>query len=230
MSQICAPKGCYVLARVFTVDQCTFAPVEGVANGYAFECFRNVEITPNVTDGSPVTLNNECGKSCWKTKTCDKLEAYDISLELLNPDWELEGLLLGHTLITDPLDPTNTVGIKRVEDNDCKPYVGLELFSKVPAGSCDDTGIEIRREVYVVQFGDPSETAETDNDQVTFRTRTFAGTTAPFAPDSYGDGPFNDSWIDFAGDTDDVHQLEYDDTIDPDTLTGACGAQAVPAQ
>jgi hypothetical protein len=223
MTQICAPKGCYFLARVYEVDQCTFAPVPGAANGYAFECFRNGESVPNVTEGNPVSLNNECGKSCWKTQVCDRTEAYDISFELLNPDWELTGLLTGNTLITDPLDPTSTVGYKTVEDNDCKPYVGLELFSRIPAGTCDDHGIEVRREIYVVRFGEPVESAETDADQVTFRTLTFTGTSSPYNPDAYGDGPFNDSYIDFTGDTESVHRIEFDDTIDPDTLEATCG-------
>lgn len=232
MATMCLPKGCIFLTRFFAVDQCGFTIIAGAGNGYATEGLRNFEITTNNEESTTVKIKNDCGKNVVTLPVCGGVENYTFAFETTNTEYELYGLLTDNGLIVDdPGSGTQTVGRKVTEDSACRPYLGVETFSKVSQGSCDNTDtIEVVRNVYVVRFDEPTETRQSENDQTVLTSLQWSGTSIPFAPDSYGDGPFNDSYVDFTGDVDNVHMLEFYDNIDPDTLSGTCGTLTVPAQ
>ena len=50
--QVCLPAGCVDAIRIALVDECTDAPIAGATNGYLFNCFRSLELTSNIEDGS----------------------------------------------------------------------------------------------------------------------------------------------------------------------------------
>lgn len=212
------------LARAWRIDECSGQAVAGATSGYWFDCFRNITWEPQIEEGDRVILQNDCKQTCWQTNECDDLTGYNVSFELLNPDYELTELLTGEQLI---VDGGENIGIKQTTATTCKPWVGLELFEEVPSDVCV-TGYTVRRIVFPkIRFMTPGK-----EDEGVFRLVPFSGKTTPTPTVGYGTGPWQDSAVDFGtADPDEkAHYLEYfDSSIDLSTTTGQCGYQTVPA-
>jgi hypothetical protein len=223
MAQVCLPAGCVDAIRIALVDECSDAAVPGANNGYVFNCFRNLSITKNIEDGDETVLKNDCGRKCWQTKKCDELKDINIELELLNPDYELISLLTGQPLINDGGE---NIGWYQLESGHCTPWVSVELFEQVPDESCAAEHKYRRMVLPKVRFKLP-----TDEKEDPFRLVKLEGRTSPAELVAWGDGPFNDSPVDFAllaDPGDQTHYMEFFDSTVTDTIEGQCGFVAVP--
>lgn len=225
MAQSCLPAGSIDAIRVALVDKCTDIPVAGASNGYLFNCHRNITMTENIEEGDETTLKNDAGKKCWHTKKCDDIKDITIEFDLLNPDYELTSLLTGQPLINDGLE---NIGWYQEEGNNCLPWLSVELFEQVPDEDCTSPDKVYRRIVLPkVRFMLPTSEREDP-----FRIVKFSGRTSPATIANWGDGPFNDSPVDFStlASTISTHKMEYFDSSVVNTLTGTCGFIAVPVQ
>lgn len=210
--------------RIALIDECADTAVPGANSGYVFNCFRNLSITKNIEDGDETVLKNDCGRKCWQTKKCDELKDINIELELLNPDYELISLLTGQPLINDGLE---NIGWYQLEEGHCTPWVSVELFEQVPDESCAAAHKYRRMVLPKVRFKLP-----TDEKEDPFRLVKLEGRTSPAELVAWGDGPFNDSPIDFsllAAPGDQTHYMEFFDSTVTDTIEGQCGFVTVGA-
>lgn len=220
--QVCLPAGCIDAIRVSIVDDCSDLASCGPLKGYVFTCFRNLELTTNIEDGTETILRNDCGKKCFQTRKPDELTNIGVAFELLNPDYELTNLLTGQPLLNDG---TENIGWFQQEGATRAPWVCVELFEQIPDESCA-AGHRYRRIVIPkVRFKLPEATREDP-----FRVIPFSGTSAAREVRGYGEGPFFDSPFDFTqvGAGVETHYMEFfDDTIS-ESLEGNCGLLTVP--
>ena len=229
MGQICLPAGCVDAVRFSLIDACTGEAVAGASNGYIATCIKDVTLTPNVTEGDETILETNCGTKCWQTRKNDRLDNITVEMTLLNPDYYLQSLINGVTLLSDATP--DEIGYIQ-DENAVAPWLSVEIFEQVPSEACDSSGINYRRLVLLKTRFQPV-TFEAEDP---FRLVKLTGVTAPTDVSGWASGgggtgvagPFNDFPLDLTGSTARSQYIEVQETLGA-ALTGTCGYTAVPA-
>lgn len=104
-------------------------PLPGTKNLYTTDALTKLDATPNYTKGVDLEVLNGCGAPSLIYKDFDRFKRYDLALELINLDPEIENMLVGGELFTQGGFAVGGTGpdIAVFE----RPYgVSLELWSK----------------------------------------------------------------------------------------------------
>ena len=231
MPEICIPAGCVDIVRFYAIDQCTDVPSAG-ANAIIQGGVINFTATPQIEEGENNIVRTMCGQICARDQQCDDLNGYELEIQICNPHYELQTLLTGQSGIVDP-DSLNTVGVLQDTSVACSPWVGVEVFERIPREECVAIGAVnpyYRRRIWGKVRFNPTFTEDREG---TIRLTTWTGMSAPAKVDGYSDGPFNDLFVDLATLFPSVDRFDHAEVIDlgvVSPITGLCGRQTVPAQ
>ena len=230
MPEICIPAGCVDIVRFFKIDQCTDEPVVGAGNAIVQGGVVAFSPTPQIEEGESNVVRTACGAICARDKQCDDLNGYELEIQICNPHYSLQTLLTGQSGIVDTVS-TNTIGVLQDTSVVCSPYVGVEVFERIPREECVQVGLIspfYRRRIWGKVRFSPAPTEEREG---TIRTLTWTGMSVPARVAGYGDGPFNDLAPDLSVAFPGVSRFDHAELLDLSVLTaitGLCGAQAIP--
>lgn len=223
MAQSCYAAGCVSVGRVALVDDCTGVPQAGASNGYAFGGITAVTWEPVIEEGTDTTVKDMCGNVCVKDVQCDQTTGWNVEITLCRPDNELISLVTGEPAIVDGL--AQTIGYYQLDDSNCAPFMSLELFEKIPDSQCS-AGVTYRRIIFpkirITQMAPEREGP--------IRLLKIGGTAESSFGDGWGDGPFNDSPVDFATLMTATQKFFMAEVYDDTAPTAQCGYLTVPAQ
>lgn len=110
----------------------------GAGHGLANNALIDATISPVYSTGSDLEQKNGCGTICQAYKDCDRLKAFNVTLNLCALDGLLSQFLMGGTLIRDTggAGANDVIGFEYPSPTDaCTAGVALELWSKAWDGS-----------------------------------------------------------------------------------------------
>lgn len=227
MAERCLTLGCPEVVRLSLQDDCSGAPVPGVANGYVLSCIRNWGVTPIVREGDTSEFTSDCGKVVARNKQDDVLTGYTISFETSVRSNELESLLTGKDLISSGGLNIGTYGVNSavgcVSDN-TDPRFFVEAFYKL--NTCVTAANHVRWVLPLAQF----KVTEVDKEGTITYYRYTAETNSSLATE-IGDGPYLDLPADVATFLAARDPAEYTTGFDFEeniTISGSCGFVEVP--
>lgn len=227
MAERCLTLGCPEVVRLSLQDDCSGAPVPGVANGYVLSCIRNWGVTPIVREGDTSEFTSDCGKVVARNKQDDVLTGYTISFETSVRSNELESLLTGKDLISSGGLNIGTYGVNSavgcVSDN-TDPRFFVEAFYKL--NTCVTAANHVRWVLPLAQF----KVTEVDKEGTITFYRYTAETNSSLATE-IGDGPYLDLPADVATFLAARDPAEYTTGFDFEeniTISGSCGFVEVP--
>ena len=228
--QTCLAASCIEALRIGLLDDCGL-PLDGANNGYAIRSGNAngngiVDFTwdREYEDGEESVVKTHCDDICVRETNCDKLKMINLDLKLCKPDDEFETLVSGNPLI---VDTGVSIGYIETDQDDCSPFVSLEVWERIPSAECvDATTPKYRRHIWpktrLKLLGGNEREGK-------IRILTLNGHTEPTDIQGYGDGAFNDSAFDFA--TGPAGTLQYAQYKEDDVpFDGSCGTIAVPVQ
>lgn len=131
---------CYSLVRgramrVTRLDGCG-AKVLGPDSVVTSDGFISVALTANTDEGETISVTNAAGAVCILDEPCPKFTGYGIEVEFCGVDPDLISLMTGQPIVEDGAG--NATGFRMNSNIDACDYgFALELWSNVPAGSCD---------------------------------------------------------------------------------------------
>ena len=231
MAENCYSLGCPEVVRFSLMDACTGAPVDGAGNGYAVACPRNVTMEPITREGETSEFISDCGYVVAREQQDDQHIGWTVSFETASRSNELEALLTGKDLIASGGENigTMTVGGQGCGISAPDPRVIMEAFYRL--SQCTTGATHVRKIIPNIQF----QVTEMDREgSLSYQRYTGRSTQSLAAALTTGTrtGPFNDLPADVvtfldaqAADTYFV-DIDFSETI---TISGACGAIAVPA-
>lgn len=114
----------------------------GAGHGLANNALIDATISPVYSDGSDIEQKNGCGQICQTYKDCDKLKAFNVTLNLCVLDAQLQQFLMGGYLFRDTAGAGSgdVIGYEYPALTDaCNAGVALELWSKAWDGSAQAT-------------------------------------------------------------------------------------------
>jgi hypothetical protein len=198
--------------RVATLEQ-DGVPLPGSANLYVTDAFSQFKATPVTTKGVDMEVVNACGAPAIVYKDQDRFKRYDITLDLIFLDPELENLLVGGELFTSGGFSIGNSVVATADYAGAINGVSLELWSKhIVNGDIDATWPYVRWVFPRVRLMPADVTL--DNNAMPF---SYTGYTS--ANPNWFNGPAND-WP-YSSDRQKMYALTK-------TLpTVACGAQAL---
>ena len=110
----------------------------GAGHGLANNALIDATISPVYSDGADLEQKNGCGSICQSYKDCDRLKAFNVTLNLCALDGQLMNFMMGGTLIRDTggAGSGDVIGYEYPSPTDnCTAGVALELWSKAWDGS-----------------------------------------------------------------------------------------------
>lgn len=235
MAERCLTLGCPEVVRLSRQDPCTGEPTEGAGNGYALSCIRNWSIEAIVREGEASEFISDCGSMVVRDRQDDQLLGYTISFETSTRSNELEALVTGKELIASGGNNIGTYGLASnlsCENASLDPRFIIEAFYKL--SRCITGANHVRVVLPMAQF----KVTEVDREgTISFYRYTaetgIAEAAALLGDGGAGDGPFADFPADvvtFLSGRDEGELTTGFDFEENITISGACGAIAVPAQ
>lgn len=137
------PNNCYSLVRgramrVTRLDGCGNV-VPGEDSSIVSDGFVTVGFTAQTDEGTTISVTNAAGKICILDEPCPTFTGYDISIEFCAVNPALYSLITCQDTVSDSDD--NAVGFRVNSKKDaCDCGFALEVWSSVPAGTCDASG------------------------------------------------------------------------------------------
>lgn len=223
MTQVCRPAKCIEAIRVALLDQCTLAADPGALHGYAMGCIIDPDWDPDIEEGEESTVKDNCGNICLQDTRCDQTKRWNVQFKIKDPDKEFLSLIGGDPLI---VSDGSSIGVRHLSagNNQCSPYVFLEMFEKTD--DCGGGGDPI----YYRHIFPAIRLKWTGNEKEgVFRVLQIEGKTRSVITDDIGTGPFDDIGVGVIAGADGNERVDYvwfEDTVLP---TIQCGAITVPA-
>lgn len=232
MAERCLTLGCPDVIRLALQDPCTGEPDDGATNGYALSCIRNFSVEPIIREGEASEFISDCGNMVVRDRQDDQLLGYTVSFETSTRSNELEALVTGDALIASG---GNNIGTYSVASNlacdtpSVDPRFIVEAFYKL--SRCVSGANHVRWVLPMAQF----KVTELDREgTITFFRYTAETGIALANAFTAGTrtGPYNDfpadvvTFLDGRDADEFTAGFDFEENI---TITGSCGAIAVPA-
>jgi len=131
---VCCPqsiKGCAI--RFTRESECYIALDPLTPNSrIQMAAFTSLSLSPDLEDGSDITVTNACGDVCIRDKDCDRLKGFDVTLTLCGVPLPALEMFLNATLLEDPTVTGDFRGAVLPESKSagCPDPLSVEVWSR----------------------------------------------------------------------------------------------------
>jgi hypothetical protein len=207
--------------RVTKTDGCC-GPAYGDDNSIVTEGFVSVALTANITEAEEITVTNANGKTCVRDAGSPTFDGYGAELTFCEVQPCLFSMITGQPLVTDQAGDVVGFRMNSKITLDASGFA-LEVWMGVPGVACTgDAGAYGYLLLPCLQGGVIGDFT-IENAAITF---TITGASTRDG-NGWGQGPYEDTQLPTALDTDD-HLLVVFTTMDPPDVTDGCVPLVAP--